>query len=79
MGMKYSKIEALLKLKGLNISDYARSMNVFRQQISNKKKNDTFKADELIKLAELTDTELSFVDKKTGKQLITFDKSDISD
>lgn len=77
--MKYSKIEALLKLKGLNISDYARSMNVFRQQISNKKKNDTFKADELIKLAELTDTELSFVDKKTGKQLITFDKSDISD
>ena len=75
--MKYNKIEALLKLKGLNMSNYAKYMNVSRQQISNKKKNDTFRADELIKLAELTDTTLAFNDKETGKTLIEFDKEDI--
>ena len=71
--MKYNKIEALLKLKGLNMSNYAKYMNVSRQQISNKKKNDTFRADELIKLAELTDTTLAFNDKETGKTLIEFE------
>lgn len=75
--MKYFKIEALLKLKGLNISDFARFMNVSRQQISNKKKTDTFKSDELIQLAELTNSQLCFIDKKTGKILISFDKDDI--
>lgn len=74
--MKYNKIEALLKFKGLNISDFARFLNVSRQQISNKKKTDTFRADELIKLAELTDTTLVFLDNKTGKPLISFDDTD---
>ena len=77
--MKYFKVEALLKLKGLNISDYARFMNVSRQQISNKKKTDTFRADDLIQLAELTNTQLSFTDKETGKILVSFDMEDLQD
>ena len=39
----------------------------------------TFKADELIKLAYLTGTDLAFIDKTTGKPVITFDISDIPD
>lgn len=53
-------------------------MNVSRQQISNKKKTDTFRADELINLSLMTDTSLVFIDNKTGKVLITLDKDDIS-
>lgn len=76
--MKYFKVEALLKLKGFNISDYARFINVSRQQISNKKKSDTFRADELIQLAELTNTELCFIDKDTREIMIAFNKSDLA-
>lgn len=75
--MKYNKVEALLKLKGLNMSDFAKYMNVSRQQLSNKKKTDTFRSDEFIKLAEMTNTTLAFVDNETGKTLIEFDSSDI--
>ncbi len=75
--MKYNKVEALLKLKDMNISDFARHLNVSRQQISNKKKNDTFRADELIQLAELTNTNLSFTDKETGKIIMSFDINDV--
>jgi Bacteriophage CI repressor helix-turn-helix domain. len=75
--MKYNKIEALLKLKDMNMSDFARFLNVSRQQLNNKKSKDTFRADELIQLAELTNTTLSFVDKDTGETLIEFNINDI--
>lgn len=75
--MKYNKIDSLLRLKGLNITKYAEFMGIARQQIANKKKNDTFKADELIKLAELTNTQLAFLDEN-DKPLIKFDVNDIS-
>lgn len=77
--MKYNKIDSLLRLKGLNFSKYAEYMNISRQQISNKKINDTFRADELIKLAELTNTTLTFIDNKTNKPLMSFDISDIKE
>lgn len=75
--MKYNKVEALLKLKDKNMSDFAKYMNVSRQQLSNKKKNDTFRADELIQLADMTNTTLAFIDNTTGKTLIEFDLNDI--
>lgn len=75
--MKYNKVEALLKLKGLNMSDFAKFLNVSRQQLSNKKKTDTFRSDEFIKLAEYTNTTLAFIDKTTGKPLIEFDINDL--
>jgi hypothetical protein len=75
--MKYDKIKALLSLNKKNFTDYANYMNVSKQQLSNKKKSDSFKADELIKLAEMTGTILAFNDKNTGKPLIEFDISDL--
>lgn len=76
--MKYFKVEALLAMKGKNLTDYAEYMKVSKQQISNKKKTDSFKADDLIKLAELTGTQLAFIDKNS-EPIIKFDSSDLSD
>lgn len=76
--MKYYKAEALLAMNGKTLSDYANYMNVSKQQISNKKKSDTFKVDDFIQLAELTGTQLAFIDKN-GKTVITFDTDDLSD
>lgn len=39
-------------------------------------KNNTFKSEELISIADLTNTKLAFIDEK-GNALITFDKEDI--
>ncbi len=75
--MKYNKIEALLKLKDKSMSDFARFKNISRQQISNKKKADTFRADELIEVSILTNTRLAFIDNETNKELISFDEEDI--
>ena len=75
--MKYNKIEALLKLKGLNLTIYAKHCGIVIQQIVNKKKTDSFKADDLIQLAELTNTKLCFVDEK-GDILISFNSDDLS-
>lgn len=67
----------MLKLKGKSLSDYANYLGVARQQISNKKNSDSFTADDLIKLADFTDTSLTFADNK-GHRLITFDDEDLS-
>lgn len=74
--MKYNKIEALLKLKDMSMSDFARFKNVSRQQISNKKKTDTFRADELIEVAQLTNTKLAFIDENNNPVII-FDENDL--
>lgn len=74
--MKYNKIIALLSLYGKNLTDLAEHMGVAKQQVTNKKKNDSFKADDLIKAANLTGTQLAFVDKK-GDVVIKFDLSDL--
>ena len=59
------------------MSDFARFKNISRQQISNKKKADTFRADELIEVSILTNTRLAFIDNETNKELISFDEEDI--
>lgn len=75
---KSNKIKALLSMKGLKNSAYAESLGLARQQaLTTKYARDSFTSDDLIQLAELTDTQLSFTDKETGKILISFDKDDI--
>lgn len=74
--MKYNKVTALLALNGKNLTDFADHMGIARQQIANKKKTDSFRADEFIKLADLTGTHLAFIDDN-GKPVITFDIDDI--
>ncbi len=74
--MKYNKINALLQLNNKTMSDLARYKNVSRQQISNKKKNDNFTAEELIQAAIVSGTRLAYIDENNNP-LIIFDESDI--
>lgn len=74
--MKYNKVVALLTLYGKNLSDYAQHMGIKKQQLSNKKKIDSFRVDEFIHLADLTGTTLAFIDKN-GDTVIKFDINDI--
>ena len=72
-----NKIKALLSLKGLNMTRYAEHMGMSKSSLGNKAKRGTWNSDDLIKLAELTNTRLVFIDNDTNKELITFDENDI--
>ena len=72
-----NKIKALLALRDLNFKNFADALGIAKQSLNNKAKSEAYKGVDLIKLADLTDTELCFIDKKTGKILISFDISDI--
>lgn len=74
--MKYNKINALLQLNNKTMSDLARYKKVSRQQLSNKKKNDNFTAEELIQAAIVSGTRLAYIDENNNP-LIIFDESDI--
>ena len=73
-----NKIKALLQLKGETISSYAKFTNRSQANISNKISRSSWNVNDLIKLAELTNTTLAFNDKETGKAIIEFNKDDLS-
>lgn len=75
--MVANKIKSLLALRGLRYADWARSLSITPQALNKKKNKNQYKFTDLITLADITDTELSLVDKKTGKPLIAFDASDL--
>ena len=70
------KIKGLLTINGKNVRNYCEYLGILEQAGSRKIKANTFKADELIHLAELTGTHLAFIDNK-GNPVITFDVNDI--
>lgn len=73
-----NKIKALLKLKKVKTSKYASDLKLSNANALNTKyTRESFKAQELIILGESTNTQLAFIDKETGKPLITFDIDDI--
>ena len=75
---KSHKIKALLSMKGIKSSEYSEALGLARQQaLTNKYSRESFTSDDLIQLAELTNTQLTFVDKDTGKALVSFDVDDI--
>lgn len=75
---KSAKIKSLLSFKSIKNSSLAEALGLARQQaLTTKYARESFTSDDLIKLAELTDTQLCFVDKKTGDILIKFDNEDI--
>lgn len=75
---KSAKIKSLLSFKSIKNSSLAEALGLARQQaLTTKYARESFTSDDLIKLAELTDTQLCFVDKKTGDILIKFDSEDI--
>lgn len=73
------KIKALIELKNKSQVDIAPKYNMSKESFNNKLRSaeTRFNLSDLVKLAELTDTQLCFVDKKTGDILIKFDSEDI--
>lgn len=71
-----NKIKSLLALKGFSFADYSRKLNTLPQTLNNKAKRNNYTLENLINLAELTNTQLAFIDEN-GKPLITFDENDI--
>lgn len=74
-----NKIKALLDLKNKSQVDIAPEFSMSKESFNNKIRSaeTRFNLSDLINLAKLTDTQLSFVDKNTGKVLISFDSEDI--
>ena len=71
-----NKIKALLNLKNKSTNDLCEVLNIINVAFYRKVKNNTFKADELIKIADLTDTKLAFIDND-DKPIIIFDNKDL--
>lgn len=72
-----NKIKSILSLKGLSFADYARKLEITPQSLQSKSKKEAYKIKDLIALAELTDTQLCFIDKNTSDVLIKFDSNDL--
>lgn len=72
----HKKIKALLALYGLNLADLAKKLGLTHQAVSNKSRRDSYKATELVKLADLTGTRLAFIDEN-NKPVIVFETEDI--
>lgn len=70
------KIKSLLKMCGKSNQDGADCLEMPYHSFTNKLNQRGFKTEELIKIADLTSTQLAFIDKD-GKPLIIFDKEDI--
>lgn len=71
-----NKIKALLELTNKTTDDVCKKLNIINTAYYRKIKKNTFKTEELISIADLTNTQLAFIDRN-GKTLITFDKTDI--
>ena len=71
-----NKIKSLLTLKGYNFSRYAEYIGITKQSLNNKANRESYKIADLIKLAELTNTRLAFIDEN-NKPIVVFDKEDL--
>lgn len=72
-----NKIRALLELKNKTVNELCTALNSLAPAIYRKLNKNTFKTEELILIAEMTNTALAFIDKTTGKTLIEFDINDL--
>ena len=73
-----NKIKGLLKLRGKKAIEYTKALELGSAAALNMKYvREAFKVQDLIVLAELTETELAFIDKETGKAIVVFNKEDI--
>ena len=75
--MDNKKIDNLLTLRDKNYSGLARYLGRFRQSISKTKTTGKWTGDDLIKIAEYTNTNLAYIDKD-GSIITVFDKNDLN-
>lgn len=71
------KLKALLKLYQKSYDEAAEGLGINYQSFANKMHRKSFKADDLIKIANITGTRLAFIDQD-GRPVIVLDKNDIS-
>lgn len=67
-------IKDLLKMKKITQVELAEKLGMSKQNINNKFKRNTFSPDELVKIADILNMELAFVD---GENKYIIKKSDI--
>lgn len=72
-----NKVKALLSLKNSGLTKYAEYVHKSQPTISNKAKRDTWKVEDLLLMAKMTNTRLAFIDNETNRELISFDENDI--
>lgn len=72
-----NKIKGLLNIRNIETKIAYEKLGLVQQSYSRKINNNNFKADELIKIAELSNTQLAFIDLETKQPIITFDKEDL--
>ena len=78
--MVADKIRALLKMRKLTSKGLSEYLGLPRTQALNTKYlRQSFRWNELIQIAQFTDTRLVFVDAKTGEELIELSPSDLDD
>lgn len=75
-GMIKNKIKALLLATNKAQIDIAKEFKILKQTFNNKLSRETFKIQDLIKLANATGTTLAFIDKDEYA-VVKFDKEDI--
>lgn len=76
MSMKTDKIKAMLALAGKKNKEFYEYLGITRQAMFQKQKKDIFYVDDLIKLGELTDTQLAFVDND-NQVILRFNSNDL--
>ena len=77
---KSNKIKSLLAYTNITSLAFSQALGLSKPQALNTKyARESFTSDDLIKLAELTDTRLCFVDNKTNKEIVSFDETDLKE
>lgn len=71
-----NKIKGLINITNKNTSDICKALNIIDTAYYRKIKKNTFKTQELIKIAIATNTKLAFIDEN-NKPIVIFDESDI--
>lgn len=73
------KIKGLLNIRNIEAKIVYKSLGLMQQSYSRKINNNNFKVEELIKIADLSNTQLAFIDKETKQPIVTFEKEDIKE
>lgn len=75
--IKTKKLQILFKEREVQQQEVAQALEIKKESFNNKIGGGNFTAAELIKIAEFTNTFLSFIDKQTGEVLIKFNTEDL--
>jgi len=73
--MLKAKIKSLLVSKGLKVLDYADALNIQDQSLSRKLKDDAFTIQDILVLANLTESHLCLVANHDQKVILDFSEA----